>query len=759
MQNRLITQCKEHIIRVSYTLTDEKMEESILIADTFRTSPAKDSFVERGDQIDFFYQGEVLLSETGVSLKEKDVVRCFVDGAPDFRTKQTANGEVTYIANAKSQFERRSYEGTVTFRIGEREKLLGLGQYEDGIFDYRNHTEYLYQSNMRIAMPVLMTTGHYAIFIDSESDMIFESKDRIVTFKIDTTKELTYYILLGENVAELVKALQELTGHASMLPRWMYGYVQSKERYQSAEELLETVLRFREEQIPIDCIVQDWLTWEDGLWGEKILDKKRFPNFPDTVEKLHDMHTHLMVSIWPNMSPEGSNYKEFEQVDGLLPGSNVYDAFDESLRELYWKQCEKEIMAAGVDALWCDNAEPFSDADWSGSERRPERQRYDRVVESSKQYMCWEKLNAYGLYHAKGIYENWRRTIPDKRVVNLTRSSYLSGQQYGTILWSGDICARWDTLRKQIVEGLKMGLCGNPYWTLDIGGFFTVKDKYENRGCGSQSTEPLWFWNGDYNDGVKDPGYRELYTRWLQLGTFLPIFRSHGSDTPREPWQFVNAPGEDLPCYETIVKFIRLRYRLMPYIYSLAYRAHKEAYILMRSLVFDYAEDEKAASVTDEYMFGDALLVAPVCQAMYYGPDGEKLSDVPKTREVYLPAGNGWYDYWTKEYYEGGQTILADAPLEVMPLFVKEGSIIPCSAPIEYADQKNGEVAELMVFTGADGHFDLYNDAGDGYDFEKGEYSLLQIDYRQADHQVHFSSTEGAQGTGQEPAITYIGSR
>lgn len=756
MWNRFITQCNDHIVKVSYTMGDTEPASSRLIAEEFRKEPARDCFVAKENGIDFVYRDQVILRQIDISLREKEVERCYVDGAPDFRTKQTANGEVTYIANAKRQFERNSWEGQVVFQIGESEKLLGLGQYEDGIFDYRNHTEYLYQSNMRIAMPVIVTTGHYAIFIDSESDMIFESRDQSITFSIDTTQELTYYILFGEDVSQLVGGLQELTGRASMLPRWVYGYVQSKERYQSAKELQEIVERFRREQIPIDGIVQDWFTWEDGLWGEKILDKKRFPDFPDTVDKLHAMHTHVMVSIWPNMSPDGTNYREFMEAGGLLPNSNVYNAFEEEFRSLYWKQCEKEIMAADVDALWCDNAEPFSDADWSGESRRPERQRYDRVVESSKQFMRWEQVNSYGLYHARGIYENWRRTIPDKRVVNLTRSSYLSGQQYGTILWSGDICARWDTLRKQIVEGLKMGLCANPYWTLDIGGFFTVKDKYENRGCGSQSTEPLWFWNGDFNDGVNDPGYRELYTRWLQFGTFLPIFRSHGSDTPREPWQFISRNGEELACYETIVKFIRLRYKLMPYIYSLAYRAHKDAYIMMRSLVFDYGQDEKALEITDEYMFGDAFLVAPVCQPMYYGPNGEKLSGIPKYREVYLPKGNGWYDYWSHTYYEGGQTILAEAPLEVMPLFVKAGAIIPCSAPISYADQKSGEVEELLVFTGADGHFVLYNDAGDGYGFEQGEYTLLQLDYSETDHQVRINQVSGDRKLNQEFTITYI---
>ena len=751
---RYINQLSDEMVHVLYTFDDE-MRNSILISDEFYPLGNKEQiYREDGNDIEFLYNADSVLRQVNASLKKKNVYQYIIDGEPILKKKLTANGEVSYIENAEQRISGTSFEGRLEFQIGENEQLLGLGQYEDGVFDYRNNTEYLYESNMRIAIPFLITTGHYAIFIDSESNMIYSCKNNKISFTIDTTKELSYYIILGDKIEDILRNFQNLTGKAAMLPRWTFGYFQSKERYQDANELLETANRFRSEKIPIDCIVQDWYSWEEGLWGEKIFDKRRYPDLAKTVRELHDSHFKFMVSIWPNMSPEGTNYKEFQQKNMLLPNSNVYDAFDEEARDIYFKQCQEEILAADTDAFWCDNAEPFSDADWSGIHKKPEKDRYQVVVDESKKSIKWENINSFGLYHAKGIYDNWRKNIPNKRVVNLTRSGYVSGQKYGTILWSGDICAKWETIRKQMVEGMKMGLCGMPYWTLDIGGFFVVKDKYENRGCNNTGKEPLWFWDGDYNDGVDDMGYRELYTRWLQFGAFLPIFRSHGTDTPREPWNF-GTEGDMF--YDTIVSFIRLRYQLMPYIYSLGAKAHRDSYIIMRSLVFDFSNDENALSTVDEYMFGDAFLVAPVYQAMYYGVNSQELMNTQKERQVYLPNGIKWYDFWTNQVYDGGQYVQIYAPIDRMPLLVKAGSIIPFSDDLEYADEKDGIVAFLRIYEGADGSFVLYNDAGDGYEYEQGMYTAITIQYYNEKKEVIFSSVEGKYPIQNSIRIQYVG--
>ena len=724
--NRIVEKLQNGIVHVFYALDDMKtvdVDESI----------SHDDF----EPVDFIWEDKCVIRQTGVSVEPKTEYR-YTSDTGDFKKKMTANGEVSYTEAVQGVPSRELYSVRLTFSIGEREMLLGLGQYEDGIMDYRNHTEYLYESNMRIAIPFLVTTGHYGVLIDSQSCQVFKSEGNSIEFIIDSAETISYYIFLGRDIMELIRLYHELTGKPSMLPRWAFGYIQSKERYKTGEELVSVADTFRNNDIPVDCIVQDWHSWEKGLWGEKIFDKSRYPDLRKTIDKLHEDNIHFMVSIWPNMSEDSQNYKEFADRNMLLPNSNVYDAFNTEARELYWSQCQAEIMDSGTDALWCDNSEPFSDADWSGETKKNEADRYKVVTDASRKSMKWDQLNSYALYHAKGIYENWRKTYPEKRVVNLTRSGYTGIQQYGTILWSGDITATYDTLRKQIVEGVKMGMSGMPYWTLDIGGFFVVNDKYENRGCDDTAHMPLWFWKGDYNDGVKDMAYRELYVRWLEFGTFLPVFRSHGTDTPREPWQF-GKKGDIF--YDAIIDHIKLRYRLMPYIYSLGAEAHRNGSVIMRSLAIHFSDDENIRNVTDEFLLGPSLLVAPVYTPMYYTQDSTVISDSRKIRSVYLPKGCGWYDFYTGLYYEGGQYIEADAPIDRIPVFVREGSIIPFSDDMSYADERDGRVSEVRVYEGADATFMMYFDKGDGYEFEEGEYCLVEVNYSEDKHEISFSKS------------------
>lgn len=737
-------QLSDNIIKVVYTYDRNAPEDSNLIANEHKIQKEMKSkrYVSVEDSILFKNsQGEIILKEIEHRFIPKDIFKYVIDGEPIIKQKQTANGEVAYIENARQEIAGRGYEGKLTFEVSEKDCLYGLGQQEDGIYNYRDKTEYLFQSNMKISIPFLLSSGNYGILIDTESAVIFESKQRKITFTIDTIKELSYYIITGKNFDGIIKALRELTGQAPMLPRWAYGYIQCKERYHSSEELIKIVGSFRKQNIPIDCIVQDWLTWEHGLWGEKKADKTRYPDLKGLLSSLHKQHVKLMVSIWPNMADGGQNLKEFKEKGLLLPNSNTYDAYNETARNIYWQQCEEEWFLAGVDAWWCDNSEPFSDSDWNGETKRADELRYQLITEESKKSMDWMRLNTYGLMHAKGIYENWRRTNREKRVVNLTRSSYISGQRFGVVAWSGDTSAKWSTLRRQITEGIKFSMSGMPYWTLDIGGFFTVKDKWENRGCGCENnTRKLWFWDGDYNDGVNDLGYRELYVRWLQYATFLPMFRAHGTDTPREPWNF-GRPGELF--FDTILKFIKLRYRLLPYIYSLAAEVYQSHSTMLRSLMFDFAEDENVKELGDCFMFGKAFLVCPVTEPMYYEANSVPIQDADKSTEVYLPKGTLWYDFWTNELYTGGQTVRSRATLDIMPLFVRSGSIIPVSDAIMYSDEKNGEVMELLVYTGGDGEFTLYNDEGDNYSYENGNYSVIQLSYKESDKTLTFGKAYG----------------
>lgn len=734
----------ENIIRVVYSKNKEKPENSILIAEDFipMDNLATDNYLSEDNCILFKNkQGEVILKETGHSLTEKEVLAYYVDGEPVIKYKHTANGDVAYIENASRKSAGKSYEGKLVFSITEKEAIYGLGQHENGIYNYNGKKEYLFQANMKISIPFILSSRNYGILIDTESAVIFDSKEGEVTFSIDTTDELSYYVIIGKNFEEIIKELRNLTGRAPMLPRWAYGYVQSKERYYSSEELINTVLKFRNSGIPIDCIVQDWFSWEEGLWGEKRADKKRYPDIKRLVDRLHKEQVKLMVSIWPNMAEGGTNLREFKEKGLLLPNTTTYDAYSEEARAVYWKQCEEDWFSAGVDAWWCDNAEPFSDADWNGEKKRPEELRYQLIADESKKSMDWTRLNSYGLLHSKGIYENWRKTKNGKRVTNLTRSSYISGQRYGTVSWSGDISAKWSVLRKQITEGIKFSMSGMPYWTLDIGAFFTVKDKWENRGCNCNgNTNKLWFWDGDYNDGVEDLGYKELYVRWFQYGAFLPMFRSHGTDTPREPWNF--GKPEDI-FYETIIKFIKLRYQLLPYIYSMAAAVNQNHSTILRSLMFDFVEDENVKELSDSFMFGKAFLVCPVTEPMYYEVNNVPVSKAEKTKNVYLPKGAWWYDFWTNTLHEGGQTLVCRATLDVMPLFVKAGSIVPISEPLMYADEKKGEISEIIIYSGEDGEFTLYNDDGDNYSYEKGNYSTIDLLYRDNEKTLTFGMACG----------------
>lgn len=725
---RQITQINENIVHVSYTKADSAQASPHLVSAQTPKDNLTKRFSTEADKINFEdAEGQTVVYQDDVALSEVDVFKYVQPEHETGQVKSTANGDVSVIDDLRPVADHKAYSGKVTFHIDADELLTGLGQYEDGIYDYHGKKEYIYESNMRIGIPFLISSKHYGILIDTQSSVIFDSETDYMSFTIDTTNDLSYYVIVGEDTDTIMQNLRALTGKATIPPRWAFGYMQSKERYETQAELVTVAKRFRDEKIPVDCIIQDWHTWAGDRWGEKILDKQRFPDFKAGMADLHNLNTKLLFSIWPNMAGHTSDLKDFQDSDGLLDNANTYDAFSPAARALYWQQCNREIFSAGADGWWCDNSEPFSDEDWDGAIRRPEQKRYELVVDRSKKSMNWDQTNAYSLYHALGIYENWLKTNPDKRVVNLTRSTMIGAQKYGVIPWSGDQSARWSTLAHQVTEGIKMALSGMPYWTFDIGGFFTVHDKWENRGCGMAGNDtPFWYWQGDYNDGVQDNGFKELYTRWLQVGTFIPIFRSHGTDTPREPWQFGQA-GE--PFYDTIVKFIKLRYQLLPYIYSWAANAYFDNETIMRGFLFDFATDDIAQQTADEYMFGKAFLVAPITKPMYYHQDNQKIEDADYDTIVYLPAEAQWYDLWSNTVYEGGQHIKVTATIDKLPVFVKAGSIVPVSAEIDHADEKHGQIAELKIYAGADGDFKLYNDDGDNYSYETGNYARIPLHY------------------------------
>ena len=621
----------------------------------------------------------------------------------------TPDGIKKRIDEATTIFDRTLCHTRLHLQFQENEHIFGLGQATEGLLDLRGTTQYLHQANMKIAIPFFLSTCGYGILSATDGAAKFNDNAYGSYFYTDADREMDFYFLYGPEFDDIIRGYRHLTGPARMLPKWSFGYIQSQERYESASEILDMAKQFKDRNLGLDCLVQDWNSWAPGYWGQKEMDPACFPDVPGMIRSLEEEDVHFMLSIWANPCNLTRDYGEFFERNLLLPASDNYNAFDPEARKLYWEQTKRGLFDRGVKAFWCDSSEPFA-PEWV--EREPEAgTMYDEYVRTSSKFIPRDKLNAYALVHAQTIYDGMRSETEDYRVCNLTRSAHTGSQRYGTILWSGDISAKWDTLKKQIPAGLNFCASGLPFWTLDIGAFFV-----------KQGTQ--WFWNGDYDDPDNDLGYRELYTRWFQLGAFLPVFRSHGTDVRREPWHF-GEQGE--PFYDAIQAAIDLRYRLMPYIYSAAAETSLNGGTMMRLLAFDYRQDEEALNIKDQYLFGKNILVCPVTHPMYYGVNSKKIENPITTRRVYLPAGNDWFDFYTMERFTGGAWIDVPLSLDKIPLFVKAGSIIPMTDSVRNTAQSGKMPVHYRVFPGANAAYTLYEDAGDGYAYERGEFKKTEI--------------------------------
>ncbi len=680
------------------------------------------------------HTGAVLLREPaggGKTLEEVPVEITIFDADSETKTEESADGGRTVVAGSHKVVDRTAYTSRLDLEFSPGEALYGLGQHEEGILNYRGHSQTLYQHNMKLAVPMLVSTQGYALLWDTYSLSVFHDDEFGSYFWSDLDAEMDFYFIYGPEFDQIIAAYRALTGQAPLLPKWAYGYVQSKERYVDQAELVAVVREYRQRGIPLDCIVQDWQTWPPGLWGQKSFDPTRYPDPAQLTRDLHALNVKWMLSIWPHMQGNGPNQIEMREQGFLLGNQSTYNAFDPRARALYWKQVNEGLFQYGVDAWWCDCTEPF-EADWRGKLKPEPWKRVTVNTDMAKQYLDPEYINAYSLFHSQMIYEGQRSVTEEKRVVNLTRSYSPGQQRYSTIVWSGDIPATWDTLRKQIAEGLNFTVTGGAKWTLDIGAFFV--------GPQGSGWVDAWFWCGDYPDGVADAGYRELYVRWFQFGAFLPMFRAHGTDTPREIWRF-GEPGDR--AYDTLVKFDFLRYRLLPYIYTLAGWETHRAYTMLRNLAFDFRHDLNVYDIADQFLCGPALLVCPVTQPMDYGPNATPLTGTSHSRPVYLPAGCDWYDFWTGERYTGGQTIEAAAPLEIIPLFVRAGSILPLGPKVQHTGEQPAADWELRIYPGADGTFDLYEDEGDSYRYEAGAFAWTPLAWDDAARTLTFGARQG----------------
>ena len=528
----------------------------------------------------------------------------------------------------------------------------------------------------------------------------------------EMTRQMDWYFIAGDDIDEVISGYRTLTGKAQIMPKWAMGYWQSRERYKTSTEMIKALEGFRKRDIPIDNIVMDWSHWEEDSWGSHEFDPARFPDPKAMVDSIHALGGRMMISVWPKFYVDTEHYKEFDSQgwmytrayeDGIRDwiGSGYlygfYDAYHPQARELFWKQMYEHYYPLGIDAWWMDASEPnirdCTDMDYRKALCGP------TALGSSTEF-----FNAYSLVNADAIYNGQRGADKDKRVFLLTRSGFAGLQRYSTATWSGDIATRWEDMKAQISAGLNFAVSGIPYWTMDIGGF-CVESRYVD-------AQNLWNATGWENADLKE--WRELNTRWFQFGAFCPLFRAHGQYPFREPWEI--AP-EGHPAYESIVYYTKLRYRLMPYIYSLAGMTWFKDYTIMRPLVMDFMKDERVTDIGDAYMFGPAFMAAPVYE---YGA---------RSREIYFPECEGWYDFYTGRFLEGGKAQEVGAPYERMPLYVRAGSIVPMGPQIRWSDERHADVIDLYVYAGADGSFTLYEDENINYNYEKGLYSMIDFTY------------------------------
>ena len=677
----------------------------------------------------------------------------------ELTVKQDAQGNLTFLtAKGKVLLKEKVCDVTQsrqTFTLDKDEAIYGLGTIQNGKMNRRGETKRMEQSNLEDFQNVLQSIKGWGLYWENYSPTLFEDNANGMTFDSEVGKGIDYYFMYGGSADGVIAQMRHLTGDVPMFPLWTYGFWQSKERYKTAAETESIVDQYRTLNVPLDGIIQDWQYWGSNyLWNAMDFLSEDFVNGPQMIKNVHAKHAHFMISIWASFGPQTQQFRELAEKNLLLPfetwpqsglshiwpprkdypsGVKVYDAFSPEARAIYWKHL-KRLYDYGTDAWWMDSTDP----DFFN----PRESDYAHPVYGG----TWRsQRNAFPLETVRGIYQSQRKDDRGKRIFIMTRSSYAGQQHYGSNMWSGDVNSSWDMLRKQVPAGLSFSLTGNPNFNTDIGGFF----------CGSYNTQgPA--------SAPRNPQFQELYVRWMQYGLFCPVFRSHGADAPREIWQF-GKKGE--PIYDAIEKMIRLRYRLLPYLYSTAWQVTSNNDSYMRPLFADFAADKKVWNMTDEFLFGRSILAAPIVDPQYTeekiirtdamtGWDRQRVSDgspvgeidwhATKTATKYLPKGAVWYDFWTNKQYKGGQTVTLETTIDRVPMFVRAGSILPLGPEMQWVGEKKWDNLELRIYPGADGIFMLYEDEGDNYNYEKGAYSVIQFSWNDKTHTLTIGDRLGS---------------
>ncbi|WP_374459377.1 TIM-barrel domain-containing protein [Chryseobacterium taeanense] len=690
-----------------------------------------------------------------ISLKTNDL-NIFIDAN---------NGEITYkLSSGKELLKEKendfqpfndagnpTYSVTQSFQLEKDEPIYGLGILQNGKMSQRNTDVKMIQNNTWDFVPFFQSVKGYGVFWDNYSPTQFTDNPDKTSFSSEVGEGVDYYFIYGKNADGVVAGMRNLTGKVPMIPLWTYGFWQSKERYKSQDELLEVVKKYRDLKVPLDGIIQDWQYWGNNYqWNAMDFISPDFPDAKKMIQDIHDMNAHLSISIWSSFGPMTNQYREMDKKGMLFnfktwpesglevwppdmnypSGVRVYDAYNPEARNIYWNYLNKGVFSLGVDSWWMDSTEP------DHLSQKPEDL-------DTKTYLgSFRKVrNAYPLMTVGGVYDHQRETTSDKRVFILTRSAFAGQQRYAANTWSGDVNSSWESLRNQIPAGLNFSLTGNPNFNSDIGGFFAGVYKR--------------------NGGANNPMFQELYVRWLQYGTFTPMMRSHGTDVPREIYQF-GKKGDVV--YDAIEKFINLRYSMLPYIYSTSWDVSKNNSSFLRALSMDFSSDQKTWNINNEYLFGKSFLVAPILNPQYTpekfiktdeneGWDKKNetkensLSNIDftqnKTVKVYLPAGSDWFDFWTNEKHKGGQEIEKSVNLQSIPLYVKAGSIIPFGPDVQYATEKKWDNLTVKIYLGTDADFVLYEDEFDNYNYEKGNYSEIPFHWNEKSKTLTIDSRKG----------------
>jgi len=702
--------CTDNIVEVKYTSLPLLLDKpSLVVTNKWKNTPGFTINESAGEIIITTADLKVIVNKQTNSIRYTDLKGNIILSEDGSQGKTMTSVTIAGIP---------TYNCTTQFISPADESLYGLGCHpEDSLsINYKGRNQDMVIKYMTGAIPVLLSTKGYGLIWDNYSASNFygaEAANTKFRYVSESGNMIDYYFIFGPDFDRIIASYRIATGAAPMFPKWSFGLFQSQDRYKSQAEVLSVKDKYRDGKIPVDCIVQDWFYWEPNVIGSHVMWHERYPDPKAMVDELHKANIHGMISIWPVFSKGTNTFDQMAHSGGMTDIlwdnamthilDSYYDAHSLQARQLYWKQAYDSLVGRyGWDAWWVDQCEPDNGGNLDA------RRKSNFAIGRGIDYM-----NTYALMHSTGLYDNWRRDIPEKRAFFLIRQAFAGQQRNAATLWSSDITCTWNAYRNQVPQGINACASGIPYWTSDIGGYHF------------HWQAPDW----------SAPKNRELFTRWFQFGTFSPIFRIHGKG---ERALFSN--NWDAPTKAILLKYDNLRYRLLPYIYSLSWKVTSEGYTIMRSLAFDFREDEGIKSIPDQYMFGPAFLVNPVTKRMYSLPN---VKDLKGTRKVYLPKSADWYDFWTGRLIKGAQTIDAAAPIETIPLYVKAGSIVPMGPYLQYATEKAADPLEIRVYTGANAEFVLYEDENDTYNYEQGKYSTIALNWDEAQKTLTIGNRHG----------------